>query len=94
MSGSGGSNKEAMALQRESLEEQRRANATQLDFLAQQTKALAKTKLPAYVPGSPPPTPGTSGQAAAGTAERLAAARRFGLKDSIRGGLKGGLGNY
>lgn len=91
MSGSSGSNSEAVSLQKQSLEESRRANDAQLQFLAKQTAALEKNKLPAYRPAAPPPTPGTSGADYAGMQERLAAGRRFGYKNTVRGGAN--LGN-
>ncbi len=85
-------NSEAIALQREALEESRRTNNLQLEALARQTAALERTKLPAYKPPSPPPTPGTSGADYAGGQQRLAAKRRFGIDDTVLGGrILGGL---
>lgn len=76
-----------MALQRESLEEQKRANATQLEFLARQTEILRKQQIPAYKPGSPAPTPGTAGADYASAQEKIVASRRFGYNKTLRGGL-------
>ena len=89
MSG-GSSNKEAIALQRESLDEQRRTNAFTLEQLAKQTRALEKTKLPPYVAAAPPPTPGTSGADYAAAQTRLSANRRFGVKNTVVGGMRYG----
>jgi hypothetical protein len=83
---SSGSNSAAIKLQRESLDEQKRANAAQLEFLARQTEALRKQVLPAYKPGSPAPTAATAGTDYASAQERLAQQRRFGYADTIYGG--------
>ena len=87
MSGNKG-NSEATALQRESLEETRRTNNAQLEFLARQTAALEKTKLPDYKAPSPPPMPGTNGNDFAASQAKLAASRRFGYADTVVGGRR------
>jgi len=87
MSGNKGS-KQAAALQAESLEESRRANNMQLEFLNRQTIALEKTRLPAFKPAAPPPTPGTGGGDYASSQARLQAKRRFGYEDTVMGGRR------
>ncbi len=85
-------NSEQIALQRASLLEQQRANDAQISFLENQTKALAKTQVAAYKPLSPPPTAGTSGADQAAAQELINNQRRFGYSDTVRGGMRLGLG--
>jgi len=89
---SSGSNKEAIRLQRESLDEQKRANAAQMAFMDQQLAALRRAQVSPFRAGSPPPTPGTAGADFAGMQEALLAARRFGFLDTVRGGVRFGAG--
>lgn len=90
MSGGGGSsNKEAVRIQRESLEEQKRANAAQLAFMSQQTAALQKQRISPYRPMSPPPTPSTAGSDYARALQLQQATRMYGYNKTVRGGLRG-----
>lgn len=88
----GGSNNQQIALQQQSLEEQRRANDAQLAFQSQQLAALQKTQVSPYKPMSPPPTAGTSGADYAAYQATLDQQRRYGYGDTTRGGMRRGLG--
>ncbi len=87
--GGGGSNREAMQIQRESLEEQKRANAAQLLFMQQQTDALRRQKISPYRSPAPPPTPSTAGTEYARALQLQQASRMFGYNKTVRGGLLG-----
>lgn len=92
MSSSGG-NKEAIKLQRESLALQKETFAQQTTFMEKQLAALRNAQVPAFKPGSPPPTAATAGVDEARRLALLEASRRFGYADTIRGGMRRGIGS-
>lgn len=88
----GNSNSQQIALQQESLTEQRRSNDALLAFQEQQLKALQRSQVAPYKPMSPPPTAGTSGADYAAYQQMVEQQRRYGLPDTVRGGIRRGLG--
>lgn len=89
MSGSAGSNTEAIKIQKAQLALSERQTATQETFMAKQLRLMQKNAVPPVLPGSAPPTPATVGADQAGTMERLNASRRFGYRKATVGGAMG-----
>lgn len=85
-------NSEALDLQQRSLALQEQQAASSLSFMEQQLQALRKTQVADYKPLAPPPTPGTSGADFAAAQQRIINQRRYNYSDTVRGGVRFGVG--
>lgn len=86
------SSQQQIELQRESLALQKQQAADNVSFMQMQLEELRKNQVAPYKAMSPPPTAGTSGGDYAAYQQLVAENRRYGFGDTVRGGMRTGLG--